>query len=367
MELGPSAGMDDDGAASFGLFELGSDGKYSLVDVPWEQIPFTRPQEKSGPLEQPVVLYVHGWQSGAIKSRSSRGDGFVTNMKVYGEERNVALPWIEAGYRVLCFLWVAFADEADVATAERKIWSSGPEQVQRRRRHDGSYEELRGVGDLGSSLMEVYCRSLVGAPRIHLVGHSLGCQMVARLLEQLLDEPVKVPLPQRVTLLDPYFTNFGKPYLNGRWTGERVREVVRRAAEAGCAIEHVASSAVLENPLSDANVELRFHTAYFLLRPEFMKFAFGPRDTEVLRDRHAYARFAYFASFSGSPSGATRDATSAAGLADRSDPEVRKMMTSEFHWVQVEGQDRWDPSRLTFEQRIGSGTSVRPPAPVFYA
>mmetsp|Transcript_30166 Transcript_30166/g.76271 ORF Transcript_30166/g.76271 Transcript_30166/m.76271 type:complete len:364 (-) Transcript_30166:317-1408(-) len=355
----------------FGLYEYGGQGKFELLGVPWQpQNAATAAQPESA--GRPVLLYVHGWQPGVCQNLAP--EGFITPTEVYGEARDVAQPWLDAGYRVLCFMWIPFADERDVATAEQKIWSSGPAQVQRRLTSDGTQQEVRDVGSMGEAFFEMYQQHVAGASRIHLVGHSLGSQMVARLLEHLLEEKNQHMLPQRVTLLDPYFTNFGKKYLDGRWTGERVREAVRQAAEAGAAIEQVVSSAVLKNPLSDSNDELRFHTAYYVLSPDFIKLAFGPRDVQVLTDRHSYARYAYFGSFSGPDCGSKAKAASEAGkqerivgMADRTDAEVRQMMTSERHWVQVDGCDSWDPARLVFEPRAGSSTSVRPREMVQYA
>merc|ERR1711920_904258 len=127
------------------------------------------------------------------------------------------------------------------------------------------------------------------------------------------------------------------------------------------------SSAVLDNLLSDSNPALRFHTAYFDLQPDFIKLAFGIRDVEVLADRHAYSRFAFFGSFSGnSKAGASSCEKKAVGLADREDSEVRRMMGSEFYWVQAGGKARWDPANVVFERREGSGTHLRPQAPVQY-
>lgn len=55
-------------------------------------------------------------------------------------------------------------------------------------------------------------------------------------------------------------------------------------------VEQYKSSAVLDNPISDSNTELRRMTAYFVLKPYFLGMAWGARDTEVLKDRHSAGR-----------------------------------------------------------------------------
>jgi len=348
----------------FGLFEYSGGGKFERLYTPWKDNALEE-SSQPGSSDKPVLLYAHGWQRGAYKSPAP--ESFITSQEVYGEERDVAEPWLQAGYRVLCFMWVPFADENDLATAEQKIWTAGKDQVQRWRNRDGNFQDVRGATGIGQAFFEAYRTVVMGAPRIHLVGHSLGTQMVGRLLEQILEQSDRslARLPERVTLLDPYFSNFAKSYLDGRWTGEQVREAIRQAAEAGCAIEQVASSAVLDNPLSDSNGELRFHTAYFVLNPDFIKLAYGPRDVEVLANRHSFARYAYLASLCSGQQPAVEGEHSS-GLASRTDAEVRPMMTSEFHWVQ-KGGDRWDPETLIFERRGGSACFAKPKVAVQYA
>jgi len=76
-----SSGPEELGGQSlFGLVEYKGDGQYVSVEV--------------GGLAralQPVVLYVHGWQPGAYKKPVP--DSFVTPKDVYGESRDVAVPW----------------------------------------------------------------------------------------------------------------------------------------------------------------------------------------------------------------------------------------------------------------------------------
>jgi len=342
----------------FGLYEYAGEGRCELLAAP-----LAPGQPGPQPDARPVLLYVHGWKPGSYKQPAP--DSFSTDEAVYGGVEDVALPWTQAGYRVLCFLWIPFADERDVATAERKIWAADDRGAQRWRAGDGSYNTLEGATDIGSYLHEVYRRELRDASRVHLVGHSLGCQVVGRLLEILATpERASARAPERVTLLDPYFTNFAKCYLSGKWTGERTREAVRLAAEGGCAVELIKSSAVLSNPLSDTNDELQFYCAYFLLKPDFIKLAYGPRDAAVLADRHSYARYAYLGSKGGAES---RKGAAVVGLAERGDADVRAMMGSEAHFVQSAGRDRWDPRHLAFEEREGPGTTLRPKAPLCYA
>ena len=121
------------------------------------------------------------------------------------------------------------ADEATSMQAERKIWDESTQHSWR----DGDGVSITGApappaASIGLALFELACPLIKQYGYFQVVGHSLGCQLSSYLIQQLLDAQHK--LPQRLTLLDPYFSNFGKCFLQGQWPGERVREIVQRAA-----------------------------------------------------------------------------------------------------------------------------------------
>ena len=356
--------------------------KYMGNDV-WQKY---IPQET--PLTQKVVLYVHGWKPNTRRPF----DRFVTPKDLYGTETDTLQPWLAEGYTALAFEWRAYADEALVTDAERKIWDA--EATGRWRKVDGEY--VTGpprARDLGTALfdayMQVYAWQLqtFGASEdcyFHVVGHSLGCQMVTRLLYLILEsqtpERVARLLPQRVTLLDPYFTNFRKPYLRGRWTGEVVRQAIAQCQEAhGLAVEQYKSSAVLDNPVSDSNQQLRLFTAYFVLYPQFIPLAWGTKDVAVLSQRHSCCRFLYFWSKAyAAPAeqlrqaGALRPTGDVAGYANMPDAQVRRLAGLACEWVQCSGLQSADPQDHRFERQPATwaarvaraGRTPSPPQPV---
>lgn len=108
------------------------------------------------------------------------------------------------------------------------------------------------------------------------------------------------------------------------------------------------SSEVLANPLSDTNEKLQAYAATFHLKPEFMKLAYGRGDVDVLRNRHNYARYAYFASFDSPEAAKEDDKGRVFGLAAFSDSEIRRLLAAERFWVQDANFDRWAPEQLTF-------------------
>lgn len=300
-----------------------------------------------------AVLYVHGWQPGhstqQLEEPALPKETFVTPAERYSAEIDTSLPWRDAGYDVLVFSWAQYADEPTPLEAERKIWDNTTQH--RWKDSNGASTSGSPPGSLGQALFEQARPLLDRYEHLHVVGHSLGCQMVTCLVQCLLEAHAK--LPGRLTLLDPYFSNFGKCFLQGQWPGERVRDVVSRAAAAGVAIEQFKSSLVLNNPLSDTNLALTQTTAYVVMRPEFFKIERGPGDIQVLANRHAHAKYCYFASKGcPAPSETVWNSTdkawclgdSSAGHASVTDERVREMMAADWHWVQVTGTDSADPA-----------------------
>eukprot|EP00667_Euglena_gracilis_P010798 EG_transcript_11003 len=320
----------------------------------WEK--FTPRPLKAG---QKVLLFVHGWKPGG----SGVMDRFVTPAEQYGEAVDTLQPWEKAGYLVLSFQWHQYADEPVFLQVEQKIWDAAA--TGRWRVPQGPYiVSAPRERSMGAEFFEAYRQAFSNTQGlyIHLAGHSLGCQMASCLLGLLMEMQTS-PLPNRVTFLDPYFSNFGKGYLGGRWTGAVVREVISRLIkEFRVPVEQYKSSAVLDNPISDSNAELRRMTAYFVLKPYFLGMAWGARDTEVLKDRHSAGRFLYFwskahpaapevaagwAQICGGPS----PTGELAGYANTPDARLMQMMAKDHFWVQSSGLRDPNPGRHAFLRR----------------
>ena len=195
------------------------------------------------------------------------------------------------------FCWAPYADESTPFAAERKIW----EDSKWGQGGHATEEEIEavGLGGAGTGVKGLMCKhrwrgefftsgSPVGSmgralydavasllethsyEHFHLVGHSLGAQMSLSCMGFLLAltaQKQNLVLPQRLTLLDPYFSNFSKGYLGGEWVGARARRVVEMARERGVAVEQYKSSMVLNNPFSGTNHKLTLLTAYTVLYP----------------------------------------------------------------------------------------------------
>jgi len=340
-----------------------------------DRLELLQPGARSG---EKVVLYVHGWQPGHHGRSGRRGasgrplatsEGFLTPEDIYGEAVDTAAAWREAGYDVLIFCWAPFADELTPAQAEQKIWDDAGPHRWRADAKSYSMEEAPAQS-LGRAFFEAAQGVLGPCQYLHVVGHSLGCQMACRLVELGMSAEGG-RAPQRLTLLDPYFTNFGKGYLAGGWTGERVRRIVEAAGQQGAAIEQYKSSAVLDNPLSDANDELLLTTAYIVMKPKFISLQRGPKDFEVLANRHSYAKYCYFRSKGSAPpaqvafrrpAGPWEPVAGSAGVghASASDAQIRAMMGGDYHWVQIGGVDSPLPSAHTYERYAGPSPSLLP-------
>lgn len=323
-------------SAPYGLFRCDAMDVYSRLDG-------------SPPSNSRVVLYVHGWQPGAAAAHqgSSRPfalpkEGFLTPTGTYNKQVDTAEPWRTAGYDVLVFGWAPYADESTPWEVEQKIW----EQEMRHpwREPKGKLTKERSpVGSMGQLLFEAVAPSLAQYEYVHLVGHSLGTQLIAYLLAELIAAGKP---PQRVALLDPYSSNGQKAYLTtdplraGDWIGARIRAAVLSAADAHVPVEQNQSSLVTSNPLSDSNDELKRITAFTALVPEFLRVKGGFEDITVLAQRHSHAKYTYFRSKGCKPYAAN---------ASTSDADALTMMQSDSKWVQVGGTMSEDPADYEYQ------------------
>lgn len=309
------------------------------------------PVDGCPPSNRKVVLYVHGWQPGAAAGHKGSPrpfalpkEGFVTPTSTYSKQVDTAEPWRAAGYDVLVFGWAPYADESTPWEVEQKIWEQG-KQHQRREPSGKLTKEGSPVCSMGQLLFETVAPALAQYEYVHLVGHSLGTQMIAYLLAELIEAGTP---PQRVALLDAYSSNGPKSYLAGvprragDWVGQRIRAAVLSAADLHVPVEQNQSSMVTGNPLSDSNDELKKVTAFTVLVPEFLRIKGGFEDITVLAQRHSHAKYTYFRS---------KGCTPHAANSSTSDADVLSMMRSDSKWVQVGGTMSEDPADYQYEVR----------------
>jgi len=210
-----------------------------------------------------VVIYIHGWQNGSTRNQMRETFDFT---RAGGPSNIMSQYWRSRGYNVGVLYWNQFADEGEVKDAEAKIWSQNGPRKMRWRNSDGSY---------GSE--------------IRLAGHSLGNQVAVALTKKIYDANVNAKLkPTRVALLDPFYSNGGKNYLGGQWTGERARAYVASLKNSGVIFEAYRSSSVTNTFLvGDANRGLLNMVSFVELRPWYFN-AFQQRE------KHISAAWHYF-------------------------------------------------------------------------
>ncbi|ADL53841.1 Ig-like domain-containing protein [Clostridium cellulovorans] len=327
---------------------------YGIGNKPYKFIP-----NETNPAfdpSKPTIIYIHGWQPNysLIKHRES--------FYFYGE--NAADSWIKAGWNVGVFYWNQFSDELSVEDAESKIWSPTARNSMRWRKSDGSYDVSSSIKKSSADLLyEEYVKALSGykGSSIRIVGHSLGSQMAIRLTKLISDnvDSGAIPpelLPSRVALLDPYFSNLGKEYLNYRWTGEVARECVSSFINnKNIPFELYKSSALTSGLAGDDNDELKKMCAYTELKP-----LFHAPIQQV--EKHYDGKYTYFCSYRvSSPAeyvGTTPTGNVAASA--RTDTQrIAEMMGKKYYWTQAADIFTEDVSDDTFS-RSTRNISVSP-------
>lgn len=168
----------------------------------WTEDPATAPFDES----KPTYIHAHG----------QGGDGHMYT----------AADMYNRGYNVINFYWGAFADD-DLFPIEYKIWDNIGQYVVD---ENGNHRKVKS--DLFEcTVPEIYaaryCDFFALHPNynmpIHMVGHSYGGQLTLAMSAYLttLWQQGRLParlLPDRYTLLDPYFDN-ATPKFNCKWLG----------------------------------------------------------------------------------------------------------------------------------------------------
>ncbi|AGX42478.1 hypothetical protein [Clostridium saccharobutylicum] len=290
---------------------------------------------------KPTIIYVHGWQKDSQPNNKRESFNFKDEN---GNVVNGADAWIDKGWNIGIFYWDMFSDEFSVTDAEAKIWSNNGPQKMRWRDHSGNYHysDYKNAGEL---FYDTYVQAMKNykGNNIRIAGHSLGNQMATYLTKRVYDaadagQISKNLKPSRLALLDPYWSNGGKSYLNNKWTGEACREYVKDLKSKGTAIELYRSTYIDETPAGDNNKGELDQTAFVHLNAWF-------KNSFDIAGKHNAAVSIYFTSYSSpAPALYNRDGykkySKIAGngpSAASSDSEIKNFMNSNYRYDQYTG------------------------------
>ena len=218
-----------------------------------------------------TVIYIHGWQPGSVEDKTRET---LHRERSGGPDKDLAHYWLNRGYNVGILYWNQFADEDEVKDAEAKIYSASGPQGMRWKSSSGSYSS----GPKRSVTKLLYQSLVEGMPdfqgsELRITGHSLGNQLAIALSNKLNTAVNNKQLssdyrPDRIALLDPFYSIGGKSYLKWQWTGDVSRARVETLKEQGVAIEAYRSSVVTSSFLAgDENRDLMNEVAFVQLKP----------------------------------------------------------------------------------------------------
>lgn len=296
-----------------------------------------------------TVIYVHGWQKDTTKKH------FRESFFLEGE--NTAKLWCDKNWNIGIFYWNQLADEKIVNDAEKKIWSS---ENMRWRKPDGSYvEDANSIPNTNAARIfyNAYVDAMKGykGSEIRIIGHSLGNQMATRLVKFVSDKVEsksidKNIMPTRLVLLDPFWSRWGKDYLNNKWTGEACREIIKDLVSKKVIIESYQSSGITGDLAGDDNIELKKMICYSELKPWYVPiWDLGRKHTAAV----TYYMLS-IANSNGSPIELIDNAPSKlrAPSAATSNSTTMSRMGNGFHWVQEgnAGSRSITPSDDVFKQ-----------------
>ncbi len=307
---------------------------------------------------KPVLIFVHGWMPNQAGTPPTLQFAYNDVERDVAYDIDLAEAWLEDGWNVGFFYWHPFADEDAVWDAEDKIWTAESENGMRWRDAEGMFHSEsmpeQSASELFFAAYVVALEDFAG-DEIRIAGHSLGNQMATLLTKQLIEgvEANEVDaklLPARLTLLDPFWSPFDKPYLEGERTGTVLRRyILDEVLTRGIAVEWIRSSLLTEvSELGEFTPELQKAGSTLELTPNFC--------TSVDQTcRHDAAWQLYLLSY-GEP--APQECLAAPGsdvcgptgehipLAHTSTADLLSMMAYPYDWVQVIGPEEGD-GRIT--------------------
>jgi hypothetical protein len=132
-------------------------------------------------------------------------------------------------------------------------------------------------------------------PAVHIVGHSLGCQLVLEFMRRLILDPRRGSVPERVALLDPFFTRGKKAWdpLCGVRSASRAAESVNVVLESNprTVIETYETSLAGTGVLGGSSSKHRLKQSTIYHKVDMMQFPWFD-----VPKRHVCAPHLYFCS-----------------------------------------------------------------------
>lgn len=196
-----------------------------------------------------TVIYFHGWSgTGAWSTQECKRVTTICGRDLCADSPGLDLAdsWLKEGWNVGYFYWDQFADEPCMRDAEQKIWFD--------RKGDGlkwasfspadrvvSWKEYMGpelsVADLCVTAVKEAIGDFYAGSTVRFVGRSIGSQLAVSCAAKL-HEDKHVAAPQRMALLDPFFTQKEFSFLGA---GIRCGKVTSETGIGGFAQEATAN------------------------------------------------------------------------------------------------------------------------------
>jgi len=167
-----------------------------------------------------TLIYFHGWSgTGAWSTKQCHRITATCDQDLCpnGGGQNLAEAWLQQGWNVGFFYWDQFADEPCMRDAEQKIWfdrrgnglrwaSYDPNNVTQTQVEWRQYQGPEGsVADLCVTAVKEALGDFYAGDTVRFVGRSIGSQLAVACAAKL-HEDKHVAAPQRMALLDPFFT-----------------------------------------------------------------------------------------------------------------------------------------------------------------
>lgn len=310
---------------------------------------------------KPTIIYTHGWQLDGVKNKG-REDFRLKNEEIDIQTQNF---WIDLGWNVGIFHWVQLADDGGVPPPrepEAKIYDTQNTLSQMRwKRTNGTFVTSAGLVPT-KSVRELYAdeyQQVFGSNytgnEIRLVGNSLGGNLTMAMLSELLQRN-ETKLPQRVTLIDPYWSsNLTTQQVHFPNNFHSASEIATDAATQlrdnhNTAIEYFRTSlagyAGTNTSLIGVTAFSHFGTDYSWntitkhttpVRQYFWSIAFAS-PLEIYRP-NAFTAFTLTGNVAAS--------------ASTSNARIRELMRNDKYWNHIEGRNTVSPEDDRFEIRDG--------------